>query len=155
MHHSCEYTQRLFDARTNDRETQCDRKRRTRSPLNFKHAKKSDATAGEQKIACNESDSSCNVGKPLCECQKAGLQSVLKWSCASCERGLRKVGMRPEFPPAETYLTYIYICISADTMVVKKWCLLFHVFIFVYVFLSSSFLMLFSVDAANKYSEFC
>ena len=51
VHHSCEYTQRLYDARTNDRE------RRTRSPLNFKHAQKSDATAGERKIACNGSDS--------------------------------------------------------------------------------------------------
>ena len=79
----------LYDARTNDRETQCDRKRRTRSPLNFKHAQKSDATAGERKIACSGSDSSCNVGKPSCECQKAGSQSVLKWSCANCERGLR------------------------------------------------------------------
>ena len=78
----------LYDARTNDRETQCDRKRRTRSPLNFKRAQKSDATAGERKIACNESDSSCNVGEPSCECQKAGSQSVLKWSCANCERGL-------------------------------------------------------------------
>ena len=77
----------LYDARTNDRETQCDRKRRTRSPLNFKHAQKSDATTGEQKIACNGSDSSCNVGEPSCECQKAGSQSVLKWSCANCERG--------------------------------------------------------------------
>ena len=78
----------LYDARTNDRETQCDRKRRTRSPLNFKHAQKSDATAGERKIACNGSDSSCNVGEPSCECQNAGSQSVLKWSCANCERGL-------------------------------------------------------------------
>ena len=78
----------LHDARTNDRETQCDRKRFTRSPLNFKHAQKSDATAGERKIACNGSDSSCNVGEPSCECQKAGSQSVLKWSCANCERGL-------------------------------------------------------------------
>ena len=77
----------LYDARTNDRETQCDRKRRTRSPLNFKHAQKSDATAGERKIACNGSDSSCNVGEPSCERQKAGSQSVLKWSCANCERG--------------------------------------------------------------------
>ena len=34
----------LYDARTNDSETQCDRKGRTRSPLNFKHAQKSDAT---------------------------------------------------------------------------------------------------------------
>ena len=39
----------LYDARTNDRETQCDRKRRTGWPLNFKHAQKSDATAGERK----------------------------------------------------------------------------------------------------------
>ena len=78
----------LYDARTNDRETQCDRKRRTRSPLNFKHVQKSDATAGERKIACNGSDRSCNVGEPSCECQKAGSQSVLKWSCANCERGL-------------------------------------------------------------------
>ena len=77
----------LYDARTNDRETQCDRKRRTWSPLNFKHVQKSDATAGERKIACNGSDSSCNVGEPSCECQKAGSQSVLKWSCANCERG--------------------------------------------------------------------
>ena len=77
----------LYDARTNDCETQCDRKSRTRSPLNFKHAQKSDATAGERKIACNGSDSSCNVGEPSCECQKAGSQSVLKWSCANCERG--------------------------------------------------------------------
>ena len=77
----------LYDARTNDRETQCDRKRRTRSPLNFKHVQKSDATAGERKIACNGSDRSCNVGEPSCECQKAGSQSVLKWSCANCERG--------------------------------------------------------------------
>ena len=80
----------LYDARTNDRETQCNRKRRTRSPLNFKHVQKSNATAGERKIACNGSDSSCNVGEPSCECQKAGSQSVLKWSCANCERGLRK-----------------------------------------------------------------
>ena len=80
----------LYDARTNDRETQCDRKRRTRSPLNFKHAQKSDATAGERKIACNGSDSSCNVGEPSCECQKAGSQSVLKWSCANCERGFKQ-----------------------------------------------------------------
>ena len=79
----------LYDARTNDRETQGDRKSRTRSPLNFKHVQKSDATAGERKIACNGSDSSCNVGEPSCECQKAGSQSVLKWSCANCERGLR------------------------------------------------------------------
>ena len=78
----------LYDARTNDRETQCDRKSRTRSPLNFKHVQKLDATAGERKIACNGSDSSCNVGEPSCECQKAGSQSVLKWSCANCERGL-------------------------------------------------------------------
>ena len=78
----------LYDAHTNDRETQCDRKRRTRSPLNFKHAQKSDATAGEGKIACNGSDSSCNVGDPSCECQKARSQSVLEWSCANCERGL-------------------------------------------------------------------
>ena len=78
----------LYDARTNDCETQCDRKRRTRSPLNFKHVQKSDATAGERKIACNGSDSSCNFGEPSCECQKAGSQSVLKWSCANCERGL-------------------------------------------------------------------
>ena len=78
----------LYDARTNDRETQCNRKHRTRSPLNFKHAQKSDVTAGERKIACNGSDSSCNVGEPSCECQKAGSQSVLKWSCANCERGL-------------------------------------------------------------------
>ena len=78
----------LYDARTNDRETRCDRKRPTRSPLNFKHVQKSDATAGEQKIACNGSNSSCNVGEPSCECQKAGSQSVLKWSCANCERGL-------------------------------------------------------------------
>ena len=78
----------LYDARTNDRETQCDRKRRTRSPLNFKHVQKSDATVGERKIACKGSDSSCNVGEPSCECQKAGSQSVLKWSCANCERGL-------------------------------------------------------------------
>ena len=77
----------LHDARTNDRETQCNRKRRTRSPLNFKHVQKSDATAGEWKIACNGSDSSCDVGKPSCEYQKAGSQSVLKWSCANCERG--------------------------------------------------------------------
>ena len=77
----------LYDARTNDRETQCDRKRRTRPPLNFKHAQKSNATAGERKIACNGSDSSCNFGEPSCECQKAGSQSVLKWSCANCERG--------------------------------------------------------------------
>ena len=77
----------LYDARTNNRETQCDRKRRTRSPLNFKHVQKSDATAGERKIACNGSDRSCNVGEPSCECQKAGSQSVLKWSCANCERG--------------------------------------------------------------------
>ena len=88
MHHSCEHTQTLYDGRTNDRETQCDRKRRTRSPLNFKHVQKSDSTAGERKIACNGSDSSCNVGDPSCECQKAGSQSVLKWSCANCERGL-------------------------------------------------------------------
>ena len=80
----------LYDARTNDRETQCDRKRRTRSPLNFKHVQKSDATAGEPKIACNGSNSSCNVGEPSCECQKAGSQSVLKWSCANCERGFRR-----------------------------------------------------------------
>ena len=80
----------LYDARTNDRETQCDRKRRTRSPLNFKHVQKSDATAGERKIACNGSDSSCNVGEPSCECQKPGSQSVLKWSCANCERSLTK-----------------------------------------------------------------
>ena len=79
----------LYDARTNDRETQCDRKHRTRSPLNFKHVQKSDATAGERKIACNGSNSSCNVGEPSCECQKAGSQSVLKWSCANCERGFR------------------------------------------------------------------
>ena len=79
----------LYDVRTNDGETQCDRKRRTRSPLNIKHAQKSDTTAGERKIACNGSDSSCNVGEPSCECQKAGPQSVLKWSCANCERGLR------------------------------------------------------------------
>ena len=78
----------LYDARTNDRETQWDRKRRTRSPLNFKHVQKSDATAGERKIACNGSDRSCNVGEPSCECQKAGSQRVLKWSCANCERGL-------------------------------------------------------------------
>ena len=77
----------LYDARTNDRETQSDRKSRTRSPLNFKHVQKSDATAGEQKIACNGSDSACNVGEPSCECQKARSQSVLKWSCANCERG--------------------------------------------------------------------
>ena len=38
----------LYDARTNDRETQCNRKRRTRSPLNFKHVQKSDATAGRE-----------------------------------------------------------------------------------------------------------
>ena len=80
----------LYDARTNDRETQCDRKRRTQSPLNFKHVQKSDATAGERKIVCNGSDSSCNVGEPSCECQKAGSQSVLKWSCANCERGLNQ-----------------------------------------------------------------
>ena len=79
----------LYDARTNDRETQCDRKCRTWSPLNFKHVQKSDATAGERKITCNGSDSSCNVGEPSCECQKAGSQSVLKWSCANCERGFR------------------------------------------------------------------
>ena len=78
----------LYDARTSDRETQCDRKRRTRSPLNFKHAQKSDATTGERKIACNESNSSCNVGEPSCECQKAGSRSVLKWSCTNCERAL-------------------------------------------------------------------
>ena len=78
----------LYDARTNDHETQCDRKHRTRLPLNFKHVKKSDATAGERKIACNGSDSSCNVGEPSCECQKAGSQSVLKWSCANYERSL-------------------------------------------------------------------
>ena len=80
----------LYDARTNDRETQCDRKRRTRSPLNFKHVQKSDATAGERKIAYNGSDRSCDVGEPSCECQKAGSQSVLKWSCANCERGLSR-----------------------------------------------------------------
>ena len=79
----------LYDTRTNDRETQCDRKRRTRSPLNFKHVQKSDATAGKRKIACNGSDSLCNVGEPSCECQKAGSQSVLKWSCANCERGFK------------------------------------------------------------------
>ena len=79
----------LYDARTNDRETQCNRKRRTRSPLNFKHVQKSGATAGERKIACNRSDSSCSVGEPSCECQKAGSQSVLKLSCANCERGLK------------------------------------------------------------------
>ena len=78
----------LYDARTNDHETQWDRKSRTRSPLNFKHVQKSDATAGEQKIAYNGSDSSCNVGEPSCERQKARSQSVLKWSCANCERGL-------------------------------------------------------------------
>ena len=77
----------LYDACTNDRETQCDRKRHTRSPLNFKHVQKSDATPGERKIACSGSDCSCNVGEPSCECQKAGSQSVLKWSCANCERG--------------------------------------------------------------------
>ena len=36
------------------------------------------------------SDSSCNVGEPSCDCQKAGSQSVLKWSCANCERGLKR-----------------------------------------------------------------
>ena len=84
----------LYDAHTNDRETQCDRKSRTRSPLNFKHVQKSDATAGEWKIACNGSDSSCNVGEPSCECQKAGSQIVLKWSCANCERGLKEHGLK-------------------------------------------------------------
>ena len=97
VHHSCECTQRCTmlvltivrpsEIESNDRETQCDRKSRTRSPLNFKHTQKSDLTAGERKIACNESDSSCNVGEPSCECQKAGSQGVLKWSCANCERG--------------------------------------------------------------------
>ena len=88
VHHSCEYTQRctmlvLTIVRPSAIES-------TRSPLNFKHVQKSDATAGERKIACNGSDSSCNVGEPSCECQKAGSQSVLKWSCANCERGLSK-----------------------------------------------------------------
>ena len=44
----------LHDARTNDRETQCDRKRRTRSPLNFKHVQKSDATAASGKSHATE-----------------------------------------------------------------------------------------------------
>ena len=87
----------LYDARTNDRETQCDRKRRTRSPLNFKHVQKSDATAGERKIACNGSDSSCNVAEPSCEYQKAGSQSVLKWSCANCERGFTHIFINKGF----------------------------------------------------------
>ena len=87
----------LYDARTNDSETQCDRKGRTQSPLNFKHVQKSDATAGERKIACNGSDSSCNVGEPSCECQKAGSQSVLKWSCANCERGFKMLGQRLQY----------------------------------------------------------
>ena len=90
VHHSCEHTQRCaMLVLTIVLETQCDRKRRTRSPLNFKHVQKSDATAGERKIACNGSDSSCNVGEPSCECQKAGSQSVLKWSCANYERGFK------------------------------------------------------------------
>ena len=96
----------LYDARTNDRETQCDRKRRTRSPLNFKHVQKSDATAGERKIVCNGSDSSCNIGEPSCECQKAGSQSVLKWSYANCERGFTQVR------PREHVQFYYIICVT-------------------------------------------
>ena len=94
----------LYDAHTSDCENQCDRKSRTRSPLNFKHVQKSDATAGEWKIACNGSDSSCNVGKPSCECQKTGSQSVFKWSCANCERGFIHVLTLGEWEPAESLL---------------------------------------------------
>ena len=90
VHHSCEYTQCctmlvLTIVRPSAIESV------TQSPLNFKHVQKSDATIGERKIACNGSDSSCNVGEPLSECQTAGSQSVLKWLCANCERGFRLV----------------------------------------------------------------
>ena len=54
----------LYDARTNDRE------RRTRSPLNFKHAQKSDATAGERKIACNGSDSRATLASHRANAKK-------------------------------------------------------------------------------------
>ena len=128
----------LYDARTNDREIQCDRKRRTRLPLNFKHAQKSDATAGERKIACNGSDSSCNVGEPSCECQKAGLQSVLKWSCANCERDFR----------LQSHEVYRYMVLNCDYM--SKKCLTYH---YLFIFQHKVLLISYSVSLYDKIEQ--
>ena len=58
--------------------SKCDERDRKRS----RHPK-------QPKITCNDCDRSCNECDRSYDLNKTGSQSVLRWSCANCERGFR------------------------------------------------------------------